>query len=43
MDVTTIGIDIAKEVFQLYAVDKKGRKVWGKRIKRAKLMEFMSN
>jgi transposase len=42
MDVTTIGIDIAKNVFQLVAVDKNSRKVWEKRIQRSKLIELMS-
>ena len=28
MEVTTIGIDIAKRIFQVHGVDKKGKTVW---------------
>jgi len=34
MQVTTIGIDLAKNVFQLHAVDSKGRAVLRKRQRR---------
>jgi transposase len=40
MKITTIGIDIAKQVFQIHAVDGQGKKVLNKQIKRAQMAEF---
>lgn len=42
MNITTIGIDLAKEVFQVYGVDEKGRKVFSKKLKRGELFGFMA-
>lgn len=42
MNVTTIGIDIAKNVFQIHGVDKHGKTVMRKRIGRKKLPEVMA-
>lgn len=42
MNITTLGIDIAKEVFQLHGVDERGQKVMEKRLKRAKFKEYMA-
>lgn len=41
MNITTIGIDIAKNVFQLHGVDSKGKTVLRKRISQMKLAETM--
>ena len=38
--VSTIGLDIAKSVFQIHGVDAGGAVVIRKRITRAKLLEF---
>jgi transposase len=43
MNVTTVGIDIAKHVFELHGVDSKGKTVLKKTIRRDKLSEFMAN
>jgi transposase len=43
MNVTTVGIDIAKHVFELHGVDSKGKTVLKKTIRRDKLPEFMAN
>lgn len=43
MDITTLGIDISKNVFQLHGVNALGKVVLRKRITRTKLMEFMIN
>lgn len=40
-NVTTIGIDLAKNVFQLHGVDKAGKVVLTKRVQRNKLIKFM--
>lgn len=40
---TLLGIDIAKNVFQLHGVDEKGNAVLKKRLTRTKLAEFISN
>lgn len=42
MHVTTVGIDLAKKVFQIHGADAKGTKVFSKKISRAKLPEFMA-
>ncbi len=39
--VTAVGIDIAKNVFQIHGVDSKGRCILKKRISREKFLEFM--
>lgn len=41
MNITTLGIDLAKNVFQLHGTDKKGTRVLNKRLTREKLMEFI--
>ncbi len=42
-NVTTIGIDLAKNVFQIHGADKRGNKVFTKRLSRAKFPVFMAN
>lgn len=42
MDITTLGIDIAKNVFQLHGVDGTGQTVLTQRITRKKLSEFIA-
>jgi len=37
MNCTTLGIDLAKQVFQLHGVDERGRVVIQKRVRRPKL------
>jgi hypothetical protein len=39
-EVSTIGLDIAKSVFQVHGVDADGAVVIRKRISRAKMLEF---
>src|SRR5262245_28412575 len=41
-DVSTIGLDIAKSVFQVHGVDADGAVVMRKRVGRAKLLEFFA-
>lgn len=41
--VTLLGIDIAKNVFQLHGVDEKGRPVLRRRLARSKFVEFITN
>ena len=43
MNITTLGIDIAKNVFQLHGVDKDGKTVLTKTLSRTKLLEFVAN
>ena len=43
MDITTIGIDLAKNMFQVYGVDKRGGCVFSKALTRAKLQSFLVN
>jgi len=43
MDPTTIGLDIAKNVFQAHGVDQNGKVVVRKRFSRAKVLEFFAN
>jgi transposase len=41
-EVSTIGLDIAKSVFQIHGVDAGGAVVIRKRVTRAKLLEFFA-
>src|ERR1700751_1783058 len=41
-EVSTIGLDIAKSVFQVHAVDRCGEVVICKRVRRSKLLEFFA-
>jgi transposase len=43
MQVTTIGLDIAKNVFQVHGVDRHGKVVLRKRLGRAKVLGFFAN
>jgi transposase len=43
MQVTTIGLDIAKNLFQVHGVDGRGRAVLRKRLTRAKVLPFFAN
>jgi len=43
MQVTTVGLDIAKNVFQIHGVDAKGRAVLRKRLRRSQLTDFFAN
>lgn len=40
-EISIMGIDIAKTVFQLHAVNKKGEMIFAKRLSRAKLLPFI--
>ena len=41
-EASTIGLDIAKRVFQAHGADASGRVVFRKRLSRAKLLEFFA-
>jgi transposase len=43
MQVTTIGLDIAKNVFQTHGVDARGKVVLQKRLARARVLSFFAN
>ena len=38
MEITTIGLDLAKSVFQLHAVDATGAVVWRRKLRRSALL-----
>lgn len=42
-NVTTIGIDTAKNVFHLHAVDKQGKEVYQRKLSRSQLPEYLAN
>ena len=42
MEITTIGIDLAKDVFELHGVDSKGRVVLQRRLTRKRLIECLA-
>ena len=42
-NVTTIGIDTAKNVFHLHAVNKQGKEVYQRKLSRSQLLEFLAN
>ena len=41
--VTTVGLDLAKHVFQVHGVDASGRVVVAKAVRRNKLLEFFAS
>src|SRR5918911_26257 len=41
--ITTVGLDIAKHVFQLHGADAQGRPVLKRRLARGKVLEFFAN
>ncbi|WP_341759033.1 IS110 family transposase [Candidatus Tisiphia endosymbiont of Ptychoptera albimana] len=43
MEVTTIGIDIAKKFFQIHGVDKNGKTILKKKLMREQVLTFMAN
>jgi transposase len=42
MEITTIGLDLAKSVFQLHAVDAHGAVVWRKKVRREALLDTLA-
>lgn len=42
-NITIIGIDTAKNVFHLHAVDKQGKEVYQRKLNRSQLIEFLAN
>ena len=43
MEVTTVGIDLAKRIFHLHGVDKNGKTVLKKKLMRDNVLDFMAN
>jgi len=43
MHITTLGIDLAKNVFQLHGVDARGRAVFSRRVKRGQLLQAVAS
>lgn len=43
MNITTIGIDLAKHLFQVHGVDERGKARLSKRLKRGQVLEFFVN
>ena len=43
MNISSIGIDLAKSVFQLHGVDQRGKAVLRKKLSRAQVLPFLSN
>jgi len=42
MQITTVGLDLAKNVFQVHAVDEVGRSVVRRRLRRAEVGDFFA-
>ncbi len=42
MNITTIGLDLAKNVFQVHAVDQEGRVIVRKQLRRPMVVEFFA-
>ena len=43
MHVTTIGLDLAKQVFQVHGVDVRGKVVVRKQLRRKEVVEYFTN
>ncbi len=41
-DITTVGLDLAKNVFQVHGADGAGRAVLRKKLRRSQVLEFFS-
>lgn len=42
MEITLLGIDLAKEIFQLHGIDKAGKALMRKAVRRGQLLEFLA-
>ena len=42
-DITFLGIDLAKDVFQLHGVNEYGKKILGKKVSRSALSTLIAN
>jgi len=42
MNITAMGIDIAKDIFQLHGVDEKGKCTFQKKLTRVKLLNYIA-
>ena len=42
-ELTVVGLDLAKNVFQVHGINDQGRKLCGKRLKRSEVMDFFAN
>ena len=42
MDITTLGIDLAKNLFRVHGIDAKGRMVVARQLRRRQLLPFMA-
>ena len=43
MKITTVGIDLAKNVFQVHGIDERGKAVLRKQLRRAQVAVFFAN
>ena len=43
MKITTIGIDLAKNIFQIHGVDERGKVAVRKQLKRAQMLSYFAN
>jgi transposase len=43
MKITTVGMDLAKQVFQVHGVDAQGRAILCKKLNRSSVLEFFAN
>ena len=43
MKITTVGIDLAKSVFQIHGVDERGKAVLRKQLRRSEVLGFFAN
>jgi transposase len=42
-EIRVLGIDVAKQIFQIHAADASGKKLWSKSVKRSELTAFVAN
>ena len=43
MKITTVGIDLAKSLFQIHGVDERGKVLLRKQLKRGEVLKFSAN
>jgi transposase len=42
MNISTVGIDLAKNVFQIHGADERGNKLFNKQLQRKQVMKFFA-
>jgi transposase len=42
MNISTVGIDLAKNVFQIHGANERGKKLWNQQLQRKQVLKFFT-